>query len=249
MKEKVALALGSGGARGLAHIGVIKAILEKGWEIESIAGTSIGAIVGALYFAYDEDINKVEELFLDLDYSDYAKILIEAPTSGGVFRGKKLEEFLEGKIGKIRIEDLNKPFMAVATKYSDGRAMVIEKGSLATAVRASASVPVLLAPVTMEGEKLYDGGASMPVPVAALKAKGAKKIIGVNIYTHQFSGKNNIVMDPIKALLANLSTENLKEAEIVIEPPVPEENSFDFIKAKDFIGIGYQEAQKVLKDF
>ncbi|WP_297439888.1 patatin-like phospholipase family protein [Sulfurimonas sp.] len=178
-KKTVSLVLGSGGARGLAHIGIIRYLEENDYEIESISGCSIGALVGGFYAAgkldiYEnwlKEVNTLEMLTL-LDFNG----------SGGLISGKKLISKLKELVGDYNIEDLRINFTAVATDIDAEKEVWINSGSLLNAVRASISLPLFFTPyISPSGKKLVDGGVLNPVPIAPTFKDDTDLTISVNL--------------------------------------------------------------------
>ncbi len=179
---KVGLALGSGAARGFAHIGVLKALKESNIPIDLIAGSSMGAIVGACY-AKNGDIADLEEIVLNLDWKQLAQLADPnlALLFKGVIHGKKVKELLKVIIGDVKFKDLKIPLAVVATDVNTGEEIVIKNGSVIEAVRASISIPAIFMPVKFENRFLIDGGIVNPVPVKVAKDMGAEYIIACNV--------------------------------------------------------------------
>ncbi len=174
------IALGGGGAKGLAHIGVLKVLLQHGIVPEVVAGTSIGALVGALY-CLKGDIHTVEEFALGFEDANLSRYLAARPSSSGLVSEKRIRGFLDDTLGTAAIESLDVPYFCIATDIRRGIEVVLDHGSLARAVRASISVPVIFKPVSWEGRFLVDGGLVNPVPVDTLKKNGAAFTIAVNV--------------------------------------------------------------------
>ncbi|MGM0594100.1 MAG: patatin-like phospholipase RssA [Pseudomonadota bacterium] len=177
-KLKVGLALGSGSARGWAHIGVIRALEEQGIEPDIVAGCSIGALVGAAYRG--GQLDTLEQWVRSLSFWDVVKLL-DVKMMGGLIEGESLMASFEDKLKEINIEELDKPFAAVATDLASGREIWLQKGSLPAAVRASIALPGLFSPVNHDNRWLVDGGLTNPVPVSLCRALGADVIIAVNL--------------------------------------------------------------------
>ena len=178
----IGLALGSGAARGLAHIGVLKALKDKGIPINLISGSSMGALVGAC-FAREGDISELEELALRTDWMQLIKLADPnlAFMLKGFIHGHKVKELLKTIIGDVRFEDLRIPLAVVATDINTGDEVVIKEGSVIEAVRASISVPAIFAPVRLLGRFLIDGGIVNPVPVGVVREMGASFVIACNV--------------------------------------------------------------------
>jgi NTE family protein len=181
-KLKIGLALGSGAARGLAHIGVIRALKEKGIAVDMIAGSSIGALVGACY-AKEASITDLEEVVLKTDWKQLARLLDPNLTIlfKGIIHGKKIKELLATIIGDIDFKDLKIPLAVVACDVDTGEEVVIKEGSVIEAVRASISIPAIFMPEKLKGRFLIDGGMVNPIPISAAKAMGAEFIIASNV--------------------------------------------------------------------
>ena len=181
-KSKIGLALGSGAARGLAHIGVLKALQEKSIHIDAIAGSSMGALVGACY-ARRGEIADLEEIVLKIDWKQLAQLADPnlALLFKGVIHGKKVKELLKAVIGDVEFKDLKIPFAVVATDVNTGEEVVIKEGSVIEAVRASISIPAIFTPVKFKNRFLIDGGIVNPVPVNIVKDMGATFVIACNV--------------------------------------------------------------------
>jgi len=177
---KIGIALGSGGARGMAHIGVLRALEEAGVKPELVAGTSIGALVGGIYSA--GKINELTEIALGLDWKKAARYFMEVsfPRSG-LIEGARINEFLLEMVGDRSIEDLPRAFSAVATDIMSGREEVLCSGGLVDAIRASISVPGIFTPAKVNDAFLVDGGLVNPVPVNVCRKMGAEFVIAVDI--------------------------------------------------------------------
>ena len=175
----VGLALGSGSARGWAHIGVIQALGEIGIEPEIVAGTSIGAIVGAAYAG--DQLEMLDEWVRSLSWKKIVKFLGMSPLSGGFIQGEKLYEFAQTHIQDMTIDSLPRTLGVVATDLDTGREVWFQDGPLLEAVRASIGLPGLFAPVNLNGRWLVDGGLTNPVPISLCRAMGADVIIAVNL--------------------------------------------------------------------
>ena len=179
---RTGIALGGGGAKGLAHIGALKALLRNGIVPGMVSGTSMGALVGGLY-CLRNDIAAVEEFALGFENADLSSYLAARPSSSGLVSEKRIQAFLDGVFGSALVEELAIPFSCVAADVRSGREVVIDRGPLARAVRASISVPAIFKPVSFQGRYLVDGGLVNPVPVDALKRGGAGLTIAVNVIT------------------------------------------------------------------
>lgn len=178
--RKIGLALGSGAARGLTHIGVLKAIEEKGIKISYISGTSIGALIGAAY-AVGFSIEELERIALQTDWKLMAKLFSPTLPLRSLINTSYLTEFLDTLFRNKSFEDLNIPFSAVATDIQTGKMLVIDKGDLSTAVKASISMPIVFAPVIYGKYKLVDGGLVNPTPVDIVNNMNMDKVIAVNL--------------------------------------------------------------------
>ncbi len=179
-KKQIALVLGSGGARGLAHIGVIKALEENQIPVDLVTGTSIGALIGGLY-ASGININTLEKIVHEVDKIMVAKILMPKLFASGFIDNKRIIDFIKELVGDVTIEDLKMPFAAVATDLVTGEEVVFDKGPLVDAIIASVAIPTIFQPVFLKNRYLIDGGLSNPLPISVAKEMGAKKIIAVNV--------------------------------------------------------------------
>lgn len=177
---KVGIALGSGAAKGWAHIGVLNALEKMGIRPSIVAGTSIGALVGAAYAC--ERLDKLENWVLPMTWKDILGYLDVSVKKGGLIEGDKLLEAIQQETcDDILIENIHKPFAAVATELGTGQEIWLRDGSLLEAVRASIAMPGLFTPVEKEGEWLTDGALVNPVPVSLCRAMGADIVIAVNL--------------------------------------------------------------------
>ena len=177
---KVGLALGSGAARGLAHIGTIKVLEKNKIPIDIIAGSSMGALIGGAY-ASGLKVETMEEIATNVDWKLTAKMFSPTVSFSGFIDGKRISDFLGHIIGNKNIEDLDIRFACVATDILSGEEIVIDQGSLIEAIRASISIPVFFTPVKHKDSFLVDGGIVNPVPVDLARRLGADTVIAVNV--------------------------------------------------------------------
>jgi NTE family protein len=178
--QPVGLALGSGAARGLAHIGVLKYLEDTGVKIGWIAGSSIGALVGAAYAAGISSY-EMTQIIEHLDWKFMVKHFSPTFATRGMVSGHSLTSFFHSLFGDVKIEDLKIPFRAIATDIHTGERVVISKGSLVDAVRASISIPVIFQPTKIRQRTLVDGGLVDPVPVEVVRQMGATIVIAVSV--------------------------------------------------------------------
>ena len=177
--KTVALCLGSGGARGYTHIGVIDELQRRGYDIVSLSGSSMGAIVGGFFAA-----GKLEELrqwVSGLSYLEVLKLVDFSLLSNGAIRGDRVFNILAGLLDDVQIEAMSLPFTAVATDLTNKKEIWFQKGSLNEAIRASAAIPSLLTPVMSNGRMLVDGGVLNPLPIAPCVSAHADYIIAVDL--------------------------------------------------------------------
>lgn len=178
MKPKIGLALGSGSARGWAHIGVLRALQDTGITPDVVCGCSIGALVGAAYA--DGALDQLEHWATSLAWQDVVGLL-DPGLAGGLIKGDKLMAFFARHFVDKDFSALPMPFACVATDLANGREIWLREGSVAAAVHASIAMPGLLAPVKHDGRLLVDGGLVNPVPVSLCRALGADIVIAVDL--------------------------------------------------------------------
>lgn len=178
---KVGLALGGGGARGLAHIGVLKALKEESIPIDLIAGTSMGAVIGALY-AKERKVDILEKMVLETDWKQLVRLVdLNLLPGKGLVHGEKIKELLRSLIGDARFQDLEIPLAVVAADVQTSEEIIFHEGSVIEAVRASISLPVIFTPVKWGDRFLVDGGIVNPVPIDVVRNMGAEVVIAVNV--------------------------------------------------------------------
>ncbi|OWW22755.1 serine protease [Noviherbaspirillum denitrificans] len=176
--KTVSLVLGAGGARGLAHIGVIQWLTENGYRIRSIAGSSMGALVGGIYAA--DKLEAYAEWTLALERMEVLRLLDPAFGRAGLFKGERVIAQLRNLIGDADIEALPVSFTAVAMELETGREVWLREGKLFDAIRASIAIPLLLTPAELDGRMLVDGGLVNPVPIAPTLDDRNDLIVAVN---------------------------------------------------------------------
>ena len=178
MKKRVALVLGSGGARGYAHIGVIEEIERRGYDIACVAGCSMGAVVGGIYAA--GKLKEYRDWIESLDYLDVLR-LVDVSFRLGAIRGEKVFGRIRKIVGEINIEELRIPYTAVATDLTNQQEIWFQEGCLHQAMRASAAIPSLFTPVMQGNRMLVDGGILNPLPIVPVVSSHCDLIIAVNL--------------------------------------------------------------------
>ncbi len=261
-RQKIGLALSGGAARGLAHIGVLTVLEKEGIPVDLIAGTSAGAIVGSLY-AQGKNVSQIKELTLDLAQQKLTRFIDPSLPRTGLIKGKKIKDQLASLIGgDIRFSNLKIPFACVATDIETGEEIVIDRGSVPEAVRASISIPGIFTLVKKGGRYLVDGGLVNPVPVSVVKAMGADFIIAVNVIpgvvdrTHHQEGAKgskepniiHILMQSLYIGTYSLARSSLEGADIVIEPHVAQVGPSEFHRAQECILQGELAAQSSIPE-
>ena len=262
-RKKVGLALSSGAARGLSHVGVLAILEKRGIPIDMIAGTSIGAIVGAFYAA-GKDIDRIRDVVMHLSWRQMLSLADFTIPTRGLIKGRKIDSWLKSIIGNSHFEDLRIPFACVATDISTGEEVVIKQGSVVEAVRASASMPIIFTPTKWQGRYLVDGGLVNPIPVRVLREMGADFVIAVNVVPYmgdkvqKAEAKNlkspkepnilSVLIRMIYIMGYQAALAGLREADIVIAPSVAHIRPDNFNRARECILQGERAAQGAIPE-
>lgn len=185
--KDVALALSSGGARGLAHIGAIEELLSHGYHITSIAGCSMGALIGGVYAA--GKLSEFREWMKTIDKKRMLELIDFSLSINHLVKGDRIIEAIMEFVPDVAIEDLPIPYCAVATDLASGREVVFSKGSLFEAIRASISLPSFYKPVERDGMVLIDGGVLNPIPLNRVKRQKGDILVGVDVNGHDYKSQ------------------------------------------------------------
>ena len=249
---KIGLALGGGGAKGLAHIGVLEVLQENEIPISAIAGTSMGALIGGMY-ALENDIDVVYEYVRQTIDGKLLPVFFDLPHGGGFSSGTRALKLIDAFVDEKTFRNTKIPFTAVATDLRSGKPVALESGPLATAIRASISYPPVFDPVHVGKRVLVDGGIAAEVPVAQMRARGIDRVIAVNVDDdYRFNdGKN---MTPaalsrvsLKLLMRSVAACSSADADVVVTPKVGDISVWmDFGKLDDIILRGRKATEKAL---
>ncbi len=228
VKIRIGIALGGGAAKGFAHIGVIKMLEANGFKLEVVSGTSAGSVVGALY-ASGMDAFQMQQHAVALDEASIRDVTL---FNGGLVRGQKLQDYVNGMVGKRAFDKMKKPFAVVSTQLETGERTVFVRGNVGQAVRASCSIPGVFEPVKIGNFRYIDGGVVSPVPVDAARQLGANFVIAVDIST-RITGKTpenllGVVNQSITIMGQKLGEQELSRADVVIRPKVNDIGPADF---------------------
>lgn len=248
-RPKIGLALGSGGSRGLAHIGVLQVLEENGIAIDYIAGASIGALLGGFY-ANGMTSKEIEDMASLTNWRTLFS-LVDPHLGLGLLGGEKVKSFIESYVDGNSIEKTKIPFAAVATNIQTGEPVVFHKGKLAEAIRASISIPLVFKPTEVDGALLADGGLSMPVPVQVVREMGADIVIAVNLDKHVHGTSPNpsfadIADDSLSILRHHLGLANVASADIAINIDVGRVYWYQFTNGQDIIKTGRTMTEAVI---
>ncbi len=245
--QSTGLALGGGAARGWAHIGVIKALIEKNIRITHVAGTSIGAFVGAFYATNGLDI--LLENVLHLDWLHGVGYFASIPSKTGILNGRKITEFLKNHLPVTTLAETSIPLCTVATDLRTGDEVTLRRGSIVDAVRASIAIPGIFTPVQSEDSLLVDGGLVNPVPVSTVREMGATRVIAVDLNVVPTSlldiaqpNMLEIIGVSANIIEAGLTQKRLAEdtPDILIQPDLAHISYLDFSKGEELIQMGYE---------
>lgn len=243
-KIKVGLALGSGAARGLAHIGVLKVFEEENIPIDMIAGSSIGALIGALYCS-----NCRTDMLIKLAKHLEKKFWLDFCISRkGLIIGNKVEEMIRLLTKNRNFEELDRKLFVVATDLYKGEKVIIKEGNIAKAVRASIAVPGIFLPVDVNGALLIDGGVLERIPVGVLKEEGCDIVIGVDVAAgitgDMPSNIFEIIIESIDLMSREITKYKVMEADLILKPDVKNINPALFNKVDECIEAGIKVAKE-----
>ncbi|OHD73629.1 MAG: hypothetical protein A2177_12900 [Spirochaetes bacterium RBG_13_68_11] len=243
----VALALGGGAARGIAHIGVLKVLAEEGIPVRGVAGTSVGSVVGAGLCA-GRDWRWMLEAARSLRWGNLVKPTVPRM---GILATERLERYLERSLGVTRFEDLHLPFAAVAVDISTGEEVVLRSGPLAPAIRASCSVPGIFEPVAVGNRLLVDGGLlnDVPADVARVLVGGPVLAVKLNSGVREPARPRSIV-DVLTSSFAIVALraiqQGLAAADIVVAPDLGRASYRDLHKVDELLAAGEHAARRAL---
>ncbi|WP_180055353.1 MULTISPECIES: patatin-like phospholipase family protein [unclassified Acinetobacter] len=239
----IAIALGGGGAKGFAHIGVLKVLESHGIKPKIVTGTSAGSFVGSLY-ASGKTPYQMQQLALNFKESDIRDLTLN---SQGIIQGQKLQDFVNKNVGNKPIEQFPKRFAAVATRLDNGSKTEFNRGNAGQAVRASCSIPNVFVPATIAGVKYVDGGLVSPIPVKTARDMGADIVIAVDISARPDGSKAvsmfGLLDQTINIMGQQSINEELKNANFVIQPKVGHIGTLDLKSSNATILEGEKAAQ------
>jgi len=231
---RIALVLGGGSAKGFAHVGVIRVLEQEKIPIHMIVGTSVGSLIGGIY-ASNPDSFQLEWIAFRIDRNDVLDPSLMHSKLGPV-QGVRLENFVDQSVKVKKIEDTKIPFYPIATDLNTGETIVLEKGPIAKAIRASSSIPGIFVPVTFDNRMLVDGGVTDNIACDVAKNKGADIIIAVNISKDvretNITSLIDIVGQSASIMMQEASKSKLQYADVVIEPNTKGVGMFDFSQKK-----------------
>ena len=255
-RKTVSLVLGSGGARGLAHIGVIHVLEERGYDIHSVSGSSVGALVGGVYAA--GKLAEYEEWVRKLTKFDMVNLMDIAWVGGGLVKGEKIMRRMRDLVGERQIEDLPIPFTAVATELQSGREVWLNEGSLFDAIRSSCSLPLFFTPTRYREKMLVDGGVVNPVPIAPVFDDHTDITIAVNLggkpsHLSAPNRKKDIGAYDVAYLVFDAMQSTIARQKLAAYPPdltieIPRDGArtFDIDRAAEMIERGRKAAESAL---
>ena len=206
--KKISLVLGSGGARGLAHIGVIQVLEERGYEISSISGSSMGALIGGIYAAGKLEI--YTEWVCALDRLDVFRLLDVSFSGTAIFKGERIINTLRDLIGQQNIEDLPISFTAVATDLEESKEVWLSSGPLCDAIRASIAFPTIFSAFSYKGKTLVDGGLLNPIPIAPTMRDLTDMTIAVSL-----SGNAKVIPEDLPTIETNPEQRNKYHQKVI----------------------------------
>ena len=251
-QKKLGLALGAGGWRGLAHIGVIKELLKNNIQIDYIAGSSAGALVGGFYAACG-DIEQVEKIFREnMSYRRLLKTFSDPRLKWGLFEGNKVELLFAKYLQNKKIEETKIPFCALACDLLTCQVIELKKGLLSRAIHASVAMPFFLQPVEINDRKLVDGAVAVPIPAKTSKQMGAEVVVAINLNKNVFPLPENhdlsafaMARKTTQIMGHHLAEYSQASADLVLQPDIKEgkksTNPFvGFINREDVIDDGAQ---------
>ncbi|MFC1713546.1 patatin-like phospholipase family protein [Candidatus Poribacteria bacterium] len=244
MPQKIGLALGGGGARGAAHIGILYELEEHNIPIDLIAGTSVGSIIGAFY-AHGQSLDKMRDIFSKIRMGGlrYFRFFHK-----GIFSAKSVEKFCEKAIGNVQFGELPIQMAAVATDLRSGESVILQEGSVKKALSASSAFLPYFAPVEMDGYLLADGGILSNVPVDFARKLGADTIIAVDLGSVPM-GRSNIISiagRAVDVMIRKITDNALSHADVVIKPDIEHFPIFDFKHCDELIQIGRETTREVI---
>ncbi|MDX1585162.1 MAG: patatin-like phospholipase family protein [Balneolaceae bacterium] len=247
--EGIGVALGSGAALGAAHVGVLRALEEYRIKPTYMAGTSIGALVAALY-AFGKSVDEIEEIAISLDWLDISDIKL---SKLGLLTNNEIGELLDEHLGEVTFDEAKIKLAVVATDISNGEKVILNKGKVSDAVEASACIPVIFEPVEIDGRMLVDGGLLESVPVSVLKDFGAEATIAVDVKAYRKYKRPDDIFDvlnnSLEIALIHLAHVRMEDVDILIQPKLGDFSRMDTSRTGEMIELGYEAAVESLKEY
>jgi NTE family protein len=244
----IALVLGGGSAKGFAHVGVLRVLEQEKIPITMIVGTSVGSLIGGLYAA-NPDSFQLEWTAFKIERGDILDFSI-AYSKFGPVQGARLETFVEQHAKVKRVEETKIPFYPVATDLNTGETVILEKGSLARAIHASAAIPGIFVPVTFGNRTLVDGGVTDNCACDIAKAKGADIVIAVSlekdVKTYHIDSLIDIIAQSVNIMMRESSKEKMKGVDVLIEPETKGISLFDFSQKKLLMDEGIKATKQAI---
>ncbi|MDX1809824.1 MAG: patatin-like phospholipase family protein [Sulfurospirillaceae bacterium] len=244
-KKSVSLVLGSGGARGYAHIGAIEVLLENGYEIRSISGSSMGALIGGLYAC--GKLDEYKKWVLKLSFFDVAKLLDFSLRQNGFIQGEKVFDIIQKMIGNELIEKLPISFTAVATDIIKQKEVWLQRGNLCDAIRASIAIPTIFTPKKIGGRYLVDGSVLNPIPIAPTISDDTDLTIAVNLNARPWKAFEDTSSKNQKIKPNSIFAKLEQKLEEVLS--LREKDSFEKIGIFGVMGYSIDTMQKVLTEY
>lgn len=258
-KRRVALALAGGGARGVAHIGAIEELERQGFEIASVAGTSMGALVGGVYAS--GHLEAFRTWMCDLDRYRVFSLVDFALSTEGLVKGDRVIHEMQRMVPDVRIEDLPVPFAAVAADLLTGREVVLDCGGLYDAIRASISIPSVFRPVHRDGMVLVDGGTVNPLPVNRVRREAGDLLVAVDVsapFGADPAARARLSLNYYKMLVAASQimqqhitqlTCRLCPPDVLVELPADSYGMFEFYRSAELVEAGRMATRAALERY